>query len=76
MTDRPIFVISGELISSKNSRKSIPMKSRSTGKVKWVPMKSDVAKNDEKRLLSLFLRNTGSATRGAEKLPPQASLCA
>lgn len=57
--DQNTFVIPGELISSKNSRNVIPMRSKTTGKVKRVPVKSAVAKNDEKRLLSLFRENDG-----------------
>lgn len=57
MTEPNTFVIPGDLISSKNSRNVIPMRSKSTGKVKRVPVKSLVAKNDEKRLLSLFRDN-------------------
>ena len=59
MNEPNVFVVPGELISSKNSRQPRICRSKSTGKAKIIPVKSDVAKNDEKRLLRLFEDNPG-----------------
>ena len=61
MSEPVTFIIPGELISSKNSRKPIMRKSKTTGKTKIIPVKSDVAKADEERLLSLLQANNDFA---------------
>jgi len=43
------YVIHGELYSSKNSRQTVPIR-QSSGKIKLVPLKSKVARKDERDL--------------------------
>ena len=43
------YVIHGELYSSKNSQQTVPIR-QSSGKVKLVPLKSKVARKDERDL--------------------------
>jgi Holliday junction resolvase RusA-like endonuclease len=58
MTPEPTtFIVPGELISSKNSRNVIPVTSKATGKIKRIPAKSKVAKEDEARLVGLLSSN-------------------
>jgi len=51
------FIFPGELISSKNSRKPLLCRSKSTGKTKIVPVKSSLAKADEDRVRALIRNN-------------------
>ena len=55
--DKPVFVFNGELISSKNSRRPLLCKSKSTGKTKIVPVKSKLAKANELDIKEMIQNN-------------------
>jgi Holliday junction resolvase RusA-like endonuclease len=52
-----VFVFPGELISSKNSRKPYLCKSKSTGKTKVIPGKSQLAKTNESYIRDMIRKN-------------------
>ena len=60
------YVIHGELYSSKNSRQTVPIR-QSSGKVKLVPLKSKVARKDE-RDLTFRLREEPFHSRISEEI--------
>lgn len=59
MDEQTVFIIPGELYSSKNSRVVVAMKSSTTGKIKRVPLKSQAARNQEATLGIVFAGDAG-----------------
>jgi Holliday junction resolvase RusA-like endonuclease len=61
MTEHVTFIIPGELYSSKNSREVIPVRSKKTGKLKRVPVKSPAASRHEAELMTQLRQNAAFA---------------